>query len=172
LGPILFNILIDALDEGIECTLIKFADDAKLEGSTDLPEGRKALERDLDRLNFWAEASGDELQQDQVSSPAFQLQNPCASLQAWGRVTGRLCRGKGSGDVSWQLVEHSQQCALVAKKASGILAFIRNSIVSRTTEVIVLLLLAVVRLHFKHCASSTRKTLRPWSMSREGQQCW
>ncbi|RMC11102.1 hypothetical protein DUI87_12014 [Hirundo rustica rustica] len=107
LGPVLFNIFIDDMNEGIESLLSKLADDTKLGACVNLLEDRLALQRYLEQLHRLGKVWLDNAQEE--------------------RDLGVL--------VSSQL-NMGQQCAQVAKRANGILAWIRNGVASRSREVI------------------------------------
>ena len=54
-GAVLFNLFLNDLEEGLECSLSKFGDDPKVGGVCDRAEGCGAIQRALDRLESWAE---------------------------------------------------------------------------------------------------------------------
>ncbi|KAF4801142.1 hypothetical protein TURU_037745 [Turdus rufiventris] len=174
LGPVLFNIFIDDMDEGVQSFISKFADDTKLGACVDLLEGRRALQRDLEWLDEWAESNGMKFNKSKCQVLHFGHNNPLQCYQAGGSVAGQCPGRKGPGGAGQQQDGHEPAVCPCGQEGQWPLACVRNGVASRSREVILLLCSALLRPHLECCVQfwplSSGRTWRHSSASRGGNE--
>ena len=160
LGPILFLIYINDLEEGVTSKILKFADDTKhfrkIKGNGD----KQQLQDDIDKL----------IKRSEKWQMLFNFQK-CKCLHAGHGNTGVnyemggtiLCKTVKEKDLGVTMnanMKVSEQCRIAASNGNHILGMIRRIITYTEKGLIVPLYKAIVRPHLEYCIQAWRPYLR------------
>ena len=156
LGPILFLIYINDLDDNITSNVLKFADDTKLFRKVNTDGDKQHLQNDLDRLVKWSEKWQMLFNFGKCKCLHTGHRNLNVNYKMGDTVLGTTVKEKDLGVTISADMKVSEQCGIAASKGNQILGLIRRNITYKGKKLIIPLYKAIVRPHLEYCIQAWR----------------
>ena len=129
LGPILFLIYINDLDDNITSNILKFVDDTKVFRKVNTDGDKQHLQNDLDRLVKWSE-KWQMLNFGKYKCLHTGHGNIDVNNKMGDTVLGTTVKEKDLGGITVNTdMKVSEQCGIATSKGNQFLWFIRRNII-------------------------------------------
>ena len=160
LGPILFLVYINDLEEGVTGNILKFADDTKLFRKTKEIGDKQKLQDDIDKLVRWSEKWQMLFNFGKCKCLHTGPGNTGMNYEMGGSILSKTVKEKDLGVSMNANMKVSEQCRIAASKGNQILGMIRRNITYKEKSLIVPLYKAIVRPHLEYCIQAWSPYLR------------
>lgn len=160
LGPVLFLLFVDDLEEGVVSRVFKFADDVKMFGGVGTEERVNVFRKDLKRMEDWALKWQMSFNVEKCKVMGLGFRNKKVSYLINGRVLERVHEEKDLGIVISSDLKVGRQCAKAASKGNQILGMIYRTFSTRDRGVMLKLYKSLVRPHLEYCGPAWTPHLR------------
>ena len=160
LGPVLFIVFIDDIDEGIRSTVLKFVDDTKLVARVGSEEDRERLRQDLVELYKWSEDWQMLFNLDKCSVMHFGFANEGMEVRLGDKVLGAQKSERDLGVIMQSDLKVDKQCSKAANEANKRLGMIHRNFKCKAKKVILPLYKSIVRPHLDYCVQAWRPHYR------------
>jgi len=152
LGPILFLIFINDIDNTIHSSVLKFADDTKVYGIVDNQSDGQQLQDDLNALGDWAIKWQMKFNVDKCKVVHYGRDSIGYKYSLYGQQLEEATSEKDLGIVFSNDLKVRKQCEDAYSKASQILGLIHRIIQYKDPTVLVSLYKSMVRPHLENCS--------------------
>ena len=155
LGPILFLIYINDLEDDISSKVFKFADDTKVFRKVTNVTDKQSLEDDLDKLVKLSE-KWQMFNFGMCKCIHIRHGNMDEEYKMGDAVLGRTTQEKDLGVTFSANMKVSVQCGIATSKGNQILWLIRRTIMYKEKQLFVPLYKPIVRTHLEYCIQAWR----------------
>jgi len=153
LGPVLFLIFINDLDQDISSGVLKFADDTKLYCTVSNQMDSIRLQKDLDTVIEWANRWQMQFNVKKCKVVHFGKGNLGFTYSMAGQCLEEVDYEKDLGVVVSKDLKVVQQCQESYSKANRMLGLISRTIKYKNQEVLMNLYKSMVRPHLEYCCA-------------------
>ena len=156
MGPLLFLIFINDIDNGLSCSILKFADDTKLFSSVDTLEQVKSLQKDLDTVFSWSQQWQMSFNADKCKCLHLGTSNQNYNYSIGETQVINISQEKDLGVIINESLDASTHCAKVVCTANKILGMLNRTFENKSKSNILRLYKSLVRPHLEYCSQVWR----------------